>query len=62
MVATDVKNEADYTTAIAKRRIVETGKTSDNKVEIISGLQLGDTIIVEGARSVKEDQQLRIKA
>lgn len=62
MIATDLKNETGYKSAVAKRRIVQTGKTSGNMVQITSGLELGDVIIVEGARSVKEDQQIRVKA
>lgn len=62
MVASDLKDGAEFKTAVAKRRIVTTGKTSDNLVEITQGLQKGDVIIVEGARSVKEDQQIRVKA
>jgi RND family efflux transporter MFP subunit len=62
MVANNLKDDAGYKTAIAKRRIVQTGKTSENMVEITEGLQKGDLIIVEGARSVNDDQQIRIKA
>ncbi len=63
MVAENLKEQGDgYSTAVAKRRIVHTGKTSDNMVEIKEGLKKGETIIVEGARSVKPDQEIRIKA
>ncbi len=62
MVATDRKSGSDFDTATAKRKLIKTGKTSDSMVEITEGLATGDVIIVEGARSVKEDQQIRIKA
>jgi RND family efflux transporter MFP subunit len=62
MVATDRKNGADFDTAVAKRKLIKTGRTSENLIEITEGLAAGDLIIVEGARSVKEDQQIRIKA
>jgi RND family efflux transporter MFP subunit len=62
MVATDRKNGDDFDTAVAKRKLIKTGKTSENLIEITDGLATGDLIIVEGARSVKEDQQIRIKA
>ena len=62
MIATDLKDGGEFKTAIAKRKIVQTGKTSKNMVEITDGLENGDVIIVEGARSVKEDQQIRVKA
>ena len=63
MVAENLQeDEDDFNTAVAKRRIVKTGKTSGNMVEITDGLKTGETIVVEGARSVKPDQEIRIKA
>ncbi|SNY95229.1 efflux RND transporter periplasmic adaptor subunit [Flagellimonas pacifica] len=47
--------------AIAKKVIIETGKTQGDYVEVISGISNGDGIIDEGARSVKEGQKVRIK-
>jgi len=47
--------------AIARRVIVETGKTQGDYVEILKGLANGDTIILEGARSVKDGQTVEIK-
>ncbi|OUS17762.1 efflux transporter periplasmic adaptor subunit [Nonlabens dokdonensis] len=61
MIASDLKSGDSFDTAIAKRRVIQTGKTSNNMIEITEGLEKGDHIIVEGARSVKEDQQIRIK-
>ncbi len=61
MIASDLKTGDQFNTATAKRRVIQTGKTSNNMIEIINGLEKGDQIIVEGARSVKEDQQIRIK-
>ncbi|WP_194851358.1 efflux RND transporter periplasmic adaptor subunit [Nonlabens antarcticus] len=61
MVATDFKKNADFDTAIAKRKLIKAGKTSDNMIEITEGITSGDLIIVEGARSVREGQQIRIK-
>jgi len=37
---------------LAKKQIVETGESFDNNIEILSGLNVGDVHIVEGARSV----------
>ena len=48
--------------AIAKRVIVETGKTQGDFVEIINGITNGDTIIKEGARSVKDGQLVELKS
>ncbi|MGW9684812.1 efflux RND transporter periplasmic adaptor subunit [Flagellimonas sp. 2504JD1-5] len=47
--------------AIAKKVIIETGKTQGDYVEVLSGIKNGDGIIDEGARSVKEGQKVRIK-
>nr|WP_299382529.1 efflux RND transporter periplasmic adaptor subunit [Allomuricauda sp.] len=55
--------DADSTSsdAIAKKVIIETGKTQGDYVEVLSGINNGDGIIDEGARSVKEGQKVRIK-
>jgi RND family efflux transporter MFP subunit len=45
---------------IAKKRIVTTGKTQGRFVEILSGLSAGELIIQEGARSVKDNQDVQI--
>ena len=52
--------KAEDNTTIAKQRIITTGLAQDDKIEVISGLKSGDQIIVEGARSVKDDQAVRI--
>ena len=49
------------TEAIAKKVIIETGKTQGDFVEVLSGINSGDGIIDKGARSVKEGQKVRIK-
>jgi RND family efflux transporter MFP subunit len=46
--------------AIASRRIVKTGKTQGDYVEILSGIMNGDTVVQEGARSVKDGQTVKI--
>tara|TARA_R110002049_G_scaffold24286_5_gene86226 strand:+ start:3804 stop:4979 length:1176 start_codon:yes stop_codon:yes gene_type:complete len=48
--------------AKAKRVIIETGKTQGDFIEVISGLTHGDEIIDEGARSVKEGQEVKVLA
>ncbi|MCF8274209.1 MAG: efflux RND transporter periplasmic adaptor subunit [Flavobacteriaceae bacterium] len=45
---------------IAKQIIVETGKTQGDYIEILSGLEHEDEIIDEGARSVKDGQEIKI--
>lgn len=56
-VAHDIKGKM----AKAKRVIVETGKTQGDFIEITNGLKNGDAVITEGARSVKDDQEIEIK-
>lgn len=51
------KNES---VAKAKRVIIETGKTQGDYIEVLSGLSNGDEIIDEGARSVKDGQDVKI--
>jgi len=46
--------------AIAKQVIIETGKTQGDYIEITSGLDNNEEIIDEGARSVKDGQEIKI--
>lgn len=46
--------------ATAKRVIIETGKTEGDFIEVLSGLENGSEIIDEGARSVKDGQEVKI--
>jgi len=46
---------------ISKKTIIELGKTQGDFVEVISGLSVGDNIIVEGARSVRDNQLVKVK-
>lgn len=56
-VATDKNNES---LANAERKIISTGLTKGDNVEILSGIDNGDMIIQEGARSVRSGQQVKI--
>lgn len=47
-------------TAKAKRVIIETGKTQGDLIEVLSGFESGAEIINEGARSVRDGQQVKI--
>ena len=47
-------------TAKATKNIITTGKTQGDYVEVTSGIDDGSSIIVEGARSVKDGQQIKI--
>ena len=44
----------------AKQAIIETGRTQGDYIEILSGLKHNDEIINEGARSVKDGQDVKI--
>tara|TARA_R110002049_G_scaffold65035_1_gene170903 strand:+ start:18750 stop:19919 length:1170 start_codon:yes stop_codon:yes gene_type:complete len=46
--------------AKAKRVIIETGKTQGDFIEVLSGVENGEEIIDEGARSVKDGQEVKI--
>ncbi|MFK7811029.1 MAG: efflux RND transporter periplasmic adaptor subunit [Maribacter sp.] len=52
--------EPDVDKAVAKRRIIKTGKTQGSLVEVLSGIADGDLLIKEGARTVKEGQKVEI--
>jgi membrane fusion protein (multidrug efflux system) len=56
-IVSDVNGE---NLGVAKKNIIVTGKTQDDYVEILSGILDGDNVIKEGARSVKDGQQVKI--
>lgn len=56
-ITNQTKESGDF---IAKKVIVSTGKTEGDFVEIVEGIKDGDTIINEGARSVKDGQSVEI--
>ena len=55
-----VRNEGD-SIPTTQKNIISTGKTQGDYVEVLEGLKTGDEVILEGARSVKEGQQVEIK-
>lgn len=48
-------------TGIARKKIVETGYVYEGNMEITKGLQPGDTLIVEGAKNLREGQEVKIR-
>ncbi len=46
--------------AKVKREIIETGKTQGDYIEVLSGIKNNEEIIEEGARSVKEGQDVKV--
>jgi RND family efflux transporter MFP subunit len=55
-----VATEPNEDKAVAKRRIIQTGKTQGSLVEALSGIEAGDLLIKEGARTVKEGQNVQL--
>ncbi len=47
--------------SFATRKIITTGVAQGDYVEVLAGLTKGDEIIVEGARTVKDGQEITIK-
>lgn len=56
-VATTIEGENK---ALVKRKIIVTGKTQGSMVEILSGVSDGDHLVKEGARSVKDGQNVQV--
>jgi multidrug efflux pump subunit AcrA (membrane-fusion protein) len=56
-LAQDINRENE---AIAKKIIIKTGKTQGDFVEILEGLASNDVIVNEGARNVKDGQDVKI--
>ncbi len=46
--------------AKARKQIIKTGKTQGDIVEVLEGIKNGQQVIVEGARSVKDNQEIKI--
>lgn len=51
-----------YEDGVARRREVRLGATSDGKVEIREGLKGGETVLLPGAASLADGQDVRLKA
>ena len=55
-----ILTEAKDTKATAKRVIIKTGRKQGDVIEVLEGLKNGDQVIQEGARSVKDGQEVKI--
>lgn len=55
-----VSNIKGDQTAVAQRKIIKTGQTQGGLVEVLDGISSGESIILEGARSVKDGQDVKI--
>lgn len=54
------KENGSETEVVSQKAIITLGKTQGDLVEVLSGLSVGDNIIVEGARSVRDNQQIKV--
>jgi len=45
---------------IAHRRIITTGENDGQRIEVLSGLSIGDEIVTEGARKLKDGQHIKV--
>lgn len=45
---------------IAHKQFITTGKTNENEIEVLNGIDESMSIIIEGARTVREGQQVKI--
>lgn len=48
-------------TGIAKRRMVETGLVSNEHIEITQGIEPGETVIIQGSRSLRDGQEVIVR-
>lgn len=60
-VIKDVKKVKERMQGKPLQAIIKTGKTQGDFIEVLSGINEGDEIVDEGARSVKEGQAVNIK-
>ncbi|MDT0294562.1 efflux RND transporter periplasmic adaptor subunit [Mesonia ostreae] len=51
----------DGNEGVAQKVLVETGLSYNNKIEVTKGLESGQTIIVEGARTIRDGQEVKTK-
>ena len=55
-----IKDKKENSEAVVERVIIETGKTQEDVIEVLSGIENGAEIIQEGARSVKDGQTVKV--
>jgi len=55
-----VNDKKSNNEGVAERVIIETGKTQGDVIEVLKGLENGDEIVQEGARSVKDGQTVKV--
>jgi len=55
------EKEGENKIGTAKRQIVETGYSYNDQIEITKGLETGETLIVEGAKNLRDGQEVKIR-
>lgn len=45
---------------VAKKIIIKTGQTEGDFIEVLSGIENGAEVILEGARSIKDGQEVKV--
>lgn len=55
-----IVNKKNDSLGITQRVIVETGKSYNNKVEITKGLKPGQTLVIEGSRTMSDNQEIKM--
>jgi membrane fusion protein, multidrug efflux system len=55
-----VAQDSDPKGTIAVQRVIETGKTAKGQVEIISGLSAGESVITDGAKTVRDQTRIQV--
>jgi membrane fusion protein, multidrug efflux system len=55
-----VIQSANDSTGKAQKRVLEIGRSYEDSVEVISGLEPGEILITSGAKSVREGEQVKI--
>jgi multidrug efflux pump subunit AcrA (membrane-fusion protein) len=53
-------SKPNSTLAIAEKVFIKTGKKDGDNIEILEGLKAQDVVIKEGARTVKDQQEVEI--
>ena len=56
-----VANQKDVNSIVAERKAVTTGMSYNGKIEITSGIESNEKIIVNGYRDLNEGTEIRVK-
>lgn len=54
-----LRQESD-STGVAERKVIKTGYSQDNLVEVTAGLETGDELIVQGSRNLRDQQNVKV--